>query len=225
MSGVQFNLLPSVKLDYIKAQNTRSRVTTISAVVCGIALFILVIVILFVEVVQKQQLSSSSSQITTAVKNIQSQTDITKILTIQNQLTTLSNLHSQKHVTSRVFDDLIQITPTGVNLSRLTMDYTKNTIAIDGTADSAASVNKFVDTLKFTKYTVGSDSASRTAFSSVVETSFNISSSSVSYSLNVTFDPNLFANNLKDNAGKATTATLVVPNQTTTRSSLFSGGQ
>lgn len=225
MSGVQFNLLPSVKLDYIKAQSTRSRVTAIASVVCGIAVFILIVIILFVEVVQKKQLNDASTQISTASKAIQSQTDITKILTVQNQLTTLSNLHSNKHITSRVFDDLVQITPAGVNLSRLSLDYTKNIITIDGTADSATSVNKFVDTLKFTNYTIGSDSTNHTAFTSVVESNFNISSTTVSYSLNVTFDPNLFANNIKDSTGAFVAPKLVVPNQTTTRSSLFSGGQ
>ncbi len=225
MSGVQFNLLPSVKLDYIRAQNTRNRVTAIATAVCGISIAILVIIVLFVEVVQKKQLNDASNQINTAVKAIQAEPDITKILTVQNQLMTLSTLHANKHVSSRVFDYLSQLTPNGVSLSRLSIDYSKNSMTIDGNADSAASVNKFVDTLKFTNYTIGTGTATTPAFSSVVESNFNISTAAVSYSLSVIFDPTLFSNNVKDSSGALSAPKLSVPNQTTTRSTIFSGGQ
>lgn len=225
MARVQFNLLPAVKLEYIKAQNTRAKVTTISVAVCGLAVALLIVTILFVEVVQKKQLSDADKQIATATKSIQSQTDITKILTVQKQLTTLSGLHADKHINSRVFDDLVALTPPGVSLSRLSVDYDKAAITLDGSADTANNVNKFVDTLKFTNYTIGKDTATHTAFSSVVETSFSIGASSVGYSLTLTFDPNLFSNNLKDSAGALAAPVLVIPNQNTTRSSLFSGGQ
>ncbi len=84
------------------------------------------------------------------MNNIQSQPQITRVLTVQNQLKTLVTLHENKHVTSRVFDYLSQVTPPNANLARLSIDYGLNIITIDATADSAATVNKFVDTLKFT---------------------------------------------------------------------------
>lgn len=225
MAGVQFNLLPSVKLDYIKTLNTRKRVTKISLLVSGVSLALLLVMLLTVQGVQRKQLSDASGKINAAINDIQSEPEITKILTVQNQLVTLSDLHASKHITSRVFDYLSQVTPAGVSLSRLSIDYARDAITIDGTADTATSVNKFVDTLKFTKYSLGKDPAQSTAFSSVIESNFNIGSTSVTYSLTVTFDPNLFANNVKDSTGTVVVPTLVVPTQTTTRSSIFSGGQ
>ena len=231
MSTVQFNLLPSVKLDYIRATTTRNRVTQLAIVVSAASLALLLVMVVFVEAIQKKQLSDAAGQITSTTNTIQSQPEITKILTVQNQLTTLVTLHSQKHITSRLFDYLVQLTPATVNLSRLSIDNSKNTIAIDGTADSAASVNQFADTLKFTQFTIGKDTTTHPAFSSVVVSNFNISTSNVSYSLSLNFDPDLFSNNLKDSSGTLAAPTLVVPNQTTTRSalsdpnSLFKGSQ
>lgn len=231
MSKVQFNLLPSVKLDYIKAETTRTRVTRLATAVSLVSIGLLMVMILFVQGVQRKQLKDAGGQITSGINEINNQPQMTKILTVQNQLSTLVSLHADKSITSRVFDDLVQLTPLGVNLARLSIDYSKNTISLDGTADSAANVNKFADTLKFTNYTLGKDTTTHTAFSSVIVGNFNISSSNVSYSLNVTFDPVLFSNNIKDSTGAIVAPTLKVPSQTTTRSalsdptSIFGGGQ
>lgn len=226
---IQLNLLPAVKLEYIKIQTIRNRISRVAFLASAISLGILIVMIFSVEIIQKKQLSDGNKQITAAINNIQSQPQITRVLTVQNQLKTLVTLHESKHVTSRVFDYLSQVTPPNANLARLSIDYGLSTITIDGTADSAATVNKFVDTLKFTKYTVGSDSTALSAFPSVVETNFNISSSTVSYSLNVQFDPSLFSNKLK-NGDQTATPKLQVPTQATTRStldpgSLFGGGR
>lgn len=226
MSSPQFNLLPAIKLDFIRVQTTRRRIVIIASLVAAISFAILLIMLFSVEVVQRQQLNNASKSITSTTSSIQSQPQILQVLTVQNQLVTLVNLHANKHITSRVFDYLSQLTPNGVNLSRLSIDYSTNSMIIDGTADSATSVNQFVDTLKFTNYKLGDNPQAKTAFPSVVESSFNIGTSNVSYSLNVQFDPILFSNNQKDSSGNTVAPSLQVPNQITTRSQLFTqGGQ
>lgn len=225
MAGVQFNLLPSVKLDYLKTLDTRKKVTNVAVLISGVSFALLLIMLTTVQGVQRKQLSDSTAKINSAIKDIESEPGISKVLTVQNQLTSLADLHANKNISSRVFDYLAQVTPTGVNLSRLSVDLTKNTISIDGTADTAANVNKFVDTLKFTKYSLGKDTAQAPAFDSVVETNFNISSTAVSYTLAITYNAVLFSNNAKDSTGSVVVPTLVVPTQTTTRSSIFNEGQ
>lgn len=226
--AVEFNLLPDVKLEYIKAQKLRNRITQISVLVSSISLAILLITVFSVEIVQKKALSDANRDITTSTNNIQSQPQVTKALTIQNQLQTLTKLHSDKHIMSRLFGYLSQVTPPNASLARVSIDTSTNTMTIDGTADSATTVNKFIDTLKFTKYTVGASDNSTIAFPSVVETNFNISAANVNYTINVQYDANLFANNLKNSEGSTAAPNLQVPTQTTTRSALsnlFSGGQ
>ncbi|HSX27279.1 MAG TPA: hypothetical protein VLG25_00685, partial [Patescibacteria group bacterium] len=118
-----------------------------------------------------------------------------KILTIQNQLTTLPQLHAQKPVASRLFKYLVQVTPATVKMSQLDMDFSTKTLNITGESDSLSSINKFVDTLKFTTYS-SSDSADPTkdpkAFSNIVVASFGLENGKASYTINLNFDDKIF---------------------------------
>lgn len=219
MSRVQFNLLPDVKLNYIKTEKTRNMVVTTSIIVSAVAFGIFVILLFTVNVVQKKQLSDSTAAAISASKKLQEIDKLEQALTIQNQMNTLAGLHEKKRVTSRLFTYLPQVTPTSVNISSLSIDFTNNTMTVSGTANSHASVNQFIDTLKFTTYKLGGED-SKPAFPSVIESSFGITAANVSYGLNVTFDPKLFANDVVDEKGNVQVPKLSVPNITTTRSIL-----
>ncbi|HET7827647.1 MAG TPA: PilN domain-containing protein, partial [Candidatus Saccharimonadales bacterium] len=125
------------------------------------------------------------------------------------------SLHQQKPLTSRLFSYLPQITPVNVNIGKLNLNMSGNTMEISGTADTIQSVNTFVDTLKFTYYTVGNNSTSQTpAFSNVVLSQVDRNSNQATYTIDLNFDPALF--------GAAKNVQLVVPKETTTRSVLDS---
>lgn len=222
MSKVQFNLLPDVKLEYIKTERTRNLVTTAAFIASAFSIAIFLLLFLTVNIVQKQQLNSAKKEVETASKKLQEIDDFGQALTVQNQLITLANLHQNKHITSRLFSYLPQITPTSVNITSLTMDLTTNSMTITGTSNNHQSVNQFIDTLKFTTFKVG-DEAAQPAFPSVIESSFGIGSSNVTYSLNVQFEPRLFSNSITDESGKSQVPTLTVPTLTTTRSILQIG--
>jgi hypothetical protein len=134
-----------------------------------------------------------------------------KVLTIQSQLNSLVTLHQNKHITSRIFTYLPQVTPANVSITKLDIDTSTNALTIAGTAGSHATVNAFIDTLKLTKYKIGDQGTSQTAFPSVIESNFAISSNTVTFGLNITYDPKLFANNLTDSSRKTVTPVLVVP--------------
>jgi hypothetical protein len=166
-----------------------------------------------VDVVQKKQLSNADKSFASYSKQLASTPNVAQVLTVQNQLQTLVGLHQQKHVASRLFTYLPQVTPTDVHISQFSIDFSQNTMQISGTANSQQATNTFIDTLKFTTYKVNDQDQAISAFPSVVETSFGASTTGASYSLTVQFDPVLFSNNL---GGK--TPILVVPKKTTTRS-------
>jgi len=212
MASVQFNLLPDVKLDFIKTQRTKHLVTTIALLAAGVAVVIFVLTLATVEGLQKKQLSDTDKDITTASNQLKNTTGLSQILTVQNQLQTLSTLHHSKHVDSRLFGYLTQLTPTNAFVGRLNLDFTANNLEIDGTADSQTTVNTFIDTLKFTTYKIGAQDTAHQAFTSVAESSFSIAANTVDYSLKVTFDPQLFSNDV------SATPALTVPKLTTTRS-------
>ncbi len=230
MSTIQLNLLPDVKLDYAKAQASRGKTASLAFLASVIALGALIVLVVFVDVVQKKQLSDASNQVNSATSQLQAVPNLTQVLTVQNQLQTLSTLHANNHVISRIFNFLTQVTPSSASLGQLSLDTASNAITISGTADSQQTVNTFIDTLKFAQYQIGSSSSTATAFPSVTESSFSIGTSNVSYSLTIQFDPQIFSNSLKDAQGNNAAPQLVVKSQTTTRSaledpnnSLFSG--
>lgn len=212
---IQFNLLPDVKQEYMKAKRQKHSVIVISVLAAAVSLFIFIMLFLTVNVFQKKHLSDLSNDITDRTKSLKANTDLDKVLTVQNQLNSLPALHDAKPVTSRLFGYLTQITPAQVSIGNIALDYEAKTMALSGTADSISTINKFVDTLKFTTYTeaVGSEAAvagTSKPFTSVVLSSFSKSEKEATYQISFVFEPTIF--------DSSKTIALVVPKLITTRS-------
>ena len=211
--AVQFNLLPDVKLEYDRSQHAKKVVYTLSFIACAVAVSLFVVSFLAVHVLQKKLLDNANSDISNYSQKLKAIPDLDKILTVQNQLNSLPSLHQQKHYSSRLFAYLPQITPTNVSIGKLDLDTTAGTIEITGTADTVESVNKFVDTLKFTTYTSTDTQANqpaKNAFSNVLLSKIDRDDKGASYTIDGSFDPALFIG--------STSVKLVVPQETTTRS-------
>jgi len=210
MSKVEFNLLPDVKQAYIKSQKLRKLVTVVSFGVGGFAAAVFLLLVILTSVIQKQQLSSADKSIAASTQTLNKTKGIADALVVRNQLQTLAGLHQNKHISSRLFTYLPQLTPSAVTITKLDMDYSTNIMTFAGTATNHAQVNSFIDNLKAATYRIGSGGTTHAAFSDVVESSFGISSGNTSYSLTMQFDPQLFSNNLKDGTGKTVAPVLVV---------------
>ena len=211
---IQLNLLPDVKTKYIKTQRTKRTVLLSTFVISGVAIGIVLLLASVVYGAQALRLNSLDSDIKDKTAQLKKIDSLDKILTIQNQLKTLPGLHSEKPVVSRVFAFLPQITPTDVSIASYDLKLDDSTMQFTGTAKDLISVNKFVDTLKFTKFTTDSNSevsSAQPAFSSVVLSSFSRSDKAASYTVTLKYDPALFSATNK-------TVTLVVPKITSTRS-------
>jgi len=208
---IQFNLLPDVKMAYIKAQQTRRLFMSISVIASGVAVFLLIISLISVDVVQKKTLSDLNRDIDHNAQTLQNTPQLSKVLTIQNQLDALTSLHNQKPAANRLFDYLSEVTPSKATISNISVDFTQHTMSITGNSNALSTINTFIDSLKFTTYNLG-DGKDTKAFSSVVLSSFAVStgSSPASYTITLTYDPNIFTN--------TDTVTLTVPQTITTRS-------
>jgi len=205
---IQFNLLPDVKMEYMKTRRTKRLVIAISITASVTSLVILISLLMVVLVFQKKYMNDLSKDIATYSKDLQATTDIDKILTVQNQLNSLTALHKDKPDVNRVFPYFKAVTPLQASIASLVIDYSEGTITINGSADSLVTVNKFVDTLKFTDFT--HEDETKRAFSEVVLTAFGRADKGASYTLSLKFDPIIFSNTEK--------VTLKVPDKITTRS-------
>ncbi|HTB48997.1 MAG TPA: PilN domain-containing protein [Verrucomicrobiae bacterium] len=215
---IQLNLLPDVKLEYIKAQRGRRLALSIALIVSGVSIVLLVL-LLSIDGLQKKHLNDLNRDIASESSQLQSEPQIGKILTVQNQLESLTALHAAKPAASRLFDSYLnELTPAQVSISSFNIDFTKQTMTITGTADALSSVNQYVDTLKYTTYTSGDSSTAKPAFSNVVLSNFGLNTGTkdttqaATYTITLAYDPNIFDITQSVN--------LSVPHLVTTRSEL-----
>jgi Tfp pilus assembly protein PilN len=217
---LQFNLLPDVKKEYIKAKRTKRLIFSIATISAAVAVVIVLLLFSIVQFAQKKSINDLTKDIESGINELKDVEDLDKILTIQNQLNALPGLHESKPETSRLFNYLTQITPFDVKIGAVQINFVDNTIKIEGIAPSIASVNRFTDTIKFATYTSTSgaesetaettqDSEKLTAFTDVT-TELSRNEERATYEINATFDPVLFNN--------AQTVVLIIPNTVTTRS-------
>ncbi len=209
---IQVNLLPDVKLQYIKAERTRRLVLSVSILIAAAAIGLLIL-LLSVDGLQKKHLNDLSGDISSETSELQHKPQINKMLTVQNQLQSLTALHAQSPAAARLFDYLNQVTPANVAITDLKIDFTQQTMSITGTSDSLANVNKYIDTLKLTKFTTDSNPDNQPAFSNVVLSSFSLDTGAsnpgqaANYTITMSYDPAIF--DITQNAK------LSVPNVTT----------
>lgn len=212
---IQFNLLPDVKQEYLKAKRLKHTVIIVSLLTAAASLFIFTMLFLTVWLFQKGQIRNLNNQISESSKTLRETKDLDKILTIQNQLDSLPALHDGKPVTSRLFAYINQIIPDKVSVGKLETNFDESTIQIEGSGEALSDINKFIDSIKFTTY-VSEENPPKDpndppkAFSNVVLTEFTVDGPTTTYQINLSFNKDIFDNNQK--------ITLTVPKRTTTRS-------
>ena len=194
---IQFNLLPDVKMEYIRAQRVRRLVVSASLLVSALSILVLVL-LLSVDGLQRKHLNDLQRDIKSETAVLQGKPNINTILTVQNQLQSLTALHNGKPAATRLFDYLNQLTPASVAITTFSIDYTQYTVSVTGTADSLSSVNQFVDTLKLTNYSTSGSSGTNPAFSNVVLSAFSLNtgttdaSQAANYTITVSYDKSIF---------------------------------
>ncbi len=191
----QFNLLPNVKLEYVKTQHTKHLLTVASVLVSIVSLVIFALSIVTVDVVQKKSLDDLNHSIAVYNTKLTSIKGLDKMLTVQNQLRTLTSLHDKKPVASRLFAYIAQLTPAQASLNQLSVDFTANTLTVGGSAPTLDAVSTYTDTLKATTYKLNGTETGTHAFSNVVLSAFGRTTSGATFTITCTFDPAIFNTN------------------------------
>ena len=190
---VQFNLLPDVKLQYIKTQRTKHVVMLFSFISSIAAVGLLVFLLAVVYVVQPQREGAIEKKINKTQADIKSVKDVTKMITVQNQLNTLTELHVGKPVTSRAFGYLQQLTPASANLNKFEIDYVTSKIVVAGDAPKLEQVNIYTDALKNVYFVVDGKSDDQVkAFKDVVLKNVARDNEKATFEIEMSFDPMLF---------------------------------
>jgi len=205
---IQFNLLPDIKIQYLKARRQKHLVMLGSTVVIIGSLSIMVILLSIVFLLQKKNISDLSRDIKTNSSQLENTPNLNRMLTVQNQLLSLPALHDAKPVVTRLYGFMAQVTPSNASISKLDVDFAKYTFSITGNADALSTVNAFADALKFATYhTAEAPKTEKAAFSQVVLSTFGRDNKGATYTITLNYQPDLFS--------EASDVTLTVPNITT----------
>ena len=207
---IEINLIPDVKQELLTAQRIRSRVIMVSIIIGVISVAVVVLLLIYVFTIQTVRGSLADKAIQQGSSQLSGVSDLSKTLTIQNQLTKISALNNSKKIDSRIFDVLNAIIPPApntVSISNLAIDSNAGTITLDGqAANSYAAVEVFKKTIEGAsiKYTDSNNDKQEVVLAS------NISTSNTSYgedssgskvlrfTISFSYAPELFAPASKD---------------------------
>lgn len=177
---IEINLVPDVKQELIKAQRVRSTVISFSIIIGLISLGTVTTLAIYAFPIQALRGVVVDDSIKKGGEKLASVADLSKTLTIQNQLTKISSLHDDAPVDSRIFDVLQAIIPPAPNtvqISTLTIDAAGGTITMDGqAANSYAAVEVFKKTIEGAVIRYTNDGSSEK-----VPLATNINTSNTSY--------------------------------------------
>lgn len=164
---IQVNLIPDLKLQVIQARALRFRVILISIFLSLFFVAMTILLALYTYGAQTLQNNNLDSQITSEVDKFNSVADISKLLTIQNQLQAIPITHTTKNITSRVFDILPPVITSSGGLSYISsqdIDLKTNSIKITGYTSNYATFESFLKALQscYIQYTEKKDSTDYT---------------------------------------------------------------
>lgn len=141
----EINLVPEVKIELLRMQKVRNLVLFAAIVVASASVGLLVI-LGGIKAGQDIALSSQDSRIEDLSMEINSDTQLSEVLTVQNQLNKIAEIEDNKKVLSRVFSLLTVLLPSEddkIVLSELNVNFSDMTLNFEAQAD--AGVDPLID--------------------------------------------------------------------------------
>ncbi|MFZ1301017.1 MAG: hypothetical protein WAQ27_00320 [Candidatus Microsaccharimonas sp.] len=152
---IEINLIPDVKQELLRAQRTRATVISISIITCIVAGAIVALLLFYVLAVQTFRGALVDQAIIDGDAKLSKVEDLSKMLTIQNQLNRIDTLNGDKKINSRLFDVLLAVIPPAPNevaISQLTInngngEVERPTITMEGQTRAYDSMEVFKKTI------------------------------------------------------------------------------
>lgn len=147
---IEINLIPDVKQELLRAQATRAAVISASIITSIVAGGVVVALLLYVFGVQTVRSTLVTNEIKNQYATLSKVEDLSKILTIQKQLSSISTLNDSKNIDSRMFGVLSAVVPPAPNevqISQININADESIITLDGQTRAYDSMEVFKKTL------------------------------------------------------------------------------
>lgn len=232
---IEINLVPDIKIEYLRSQHLRARVIAMSVLVSLAAVGVVVALAMYLGT-QAIRNAFDDSQIKAGAAKLNSNNpDLTKLVTIQNQLNVLSDLNNGKQVTSRLFDLLGAINPPApsanhITVSSVNLDPTSTAITIEGTASGFNGADGFKKTILNTnvQYTQNNQTATLPLSNTVTVSNTSLGADDsgktvLRFTMMFTYPAQLFSNDVANVIVQSPTGSVdVTDSQAGVPASLFS---
>ena len=149
---ISLNLLPDVKKDLLRVRRERNLVVSISVVVVGASIGVLLLLsgTLGVLVATKALMENGIKNDEQAIKQAQKKKQLDKYITIQNQLKQIGKLKSDQQVYSRLMDYLTQLNPAAPNNVQISSATIEAPAGSSGSTSSSSSSSASADGITMT---------------------------------------------------------------------------
>lgn len=181
---IQINLIPDVKQELLKAQRMRAMVVSISIITSIVSVAVVVLLLVYVYGVQFGRTVYLDNQIKNKAAELAQVEDLSRMVTIQNQLGTISSLNDQKTVSSRLFDVLSAVLPpepNSVKISQVDINTEEKTIRLEGQTRGFDSMEVFKKTIASAVVALPSDTDAEDETADPVPLASDINTSDVSF--------------------------------------------
>ncbi len=112
---IEVNLIPDVKLELLKARRQQKMVISTSILIAIASIGIVVLMSVYAFGVQALADTLATNDIEKKSKELKGIDNLSQTLTLQAQLEKLKDIQSDKTISSRLFDVLLVVAPTGEN--------------------------------------------------------------------------------------------------------------
>jgi len=190
--SVLINLLPDIRQAKLRESRRRQLVTGVSIVVWAVCGGVVLLLSLYAGG-QKVLISNATRSIANEENQLKSVSGLIDAYTAQQHLASLPNLYAQRVRMTKFFQAYMEADPTDITLTSMTVD-AGNTLIVQGSAGTYASVAKLARALQASNISVGTGASASNSpnFSNVTITSVGTSGASgrkgVNFSINATVE-------------------------------------
>jgi len=153
---IEINLVPDVKMELLRTERLRTTMISISILVAGVAAGLAVLMGMYVFGAQAFLKGNAETTITKESDNLKAVNGLATALTIQNQLSKISETHASNPVNSRMLDMLNIVKETNghdVLVTKISVDSENKEISIEGNSPKGyVAYEAFKKTINNTKF-------------------------------------------------------------------------
>jgi Tfp pilus assembly protein PilN len=179
---IEINLIPDVKQELLKAERSRALVISGSILTCIIAGGIVVLLVIYIYGIQFGRGILADNSIKSGSAELAKVEDLSKMLTIQNQINKIDVINDTKEVDSRLFDVLSAVIPPAPNevrISTVSVNKEESTITLEGQTNAYDSMEVFKKTIDSSVIVYNEDGTEKQ-----VKLATDISTADISYGEN-----------------------------------------